>query len=179
MRCTTTFLAVLATLALQGPARAEIHSPSGRQDVPFLESPRYVVEAMLGLAGVGAEDVVYDLGSGDGRIVIAAASDYGSRGVGIEIHPELIELSEAAAREAGVEDRVRFEWMDFFEADIRQATVVAFYLHPKVNRRLKPLLLEQLDPGTRIVSHRFEIPGWKPEQKIKVGDRKIFLYVIE
>ena len=170
-----TFLVVASPPALGSDA----YEPSGGQDVPFVETPDYVVQAMLELAAVDDGDVVYDLGSGDGRIVIAAAREYGSRAVGIEIHPELVERSEAAAREAGVDELVRFEQVDFFEADIREATVVAIYLHPKVNRRLKPLFLEQLEPGTRVVSHRFEIPGWRPDRKAKAGDRRIYLYLIE
>ena len=145
-------------------------------DVPFLESPDSVVEAMLDLAGVTAGDVVYDLGSGDGRIVIAAARDREARGVGIELDPDLVELSERNAREAGVEDRVRFERGDLFEADFSEATVVALYLYPKVNARLRPLLARQLAPGARVVSHRYEIRGWHPVARIKVQGRPIFLY---
>jgi SAM-dependent methyltransferase len=145
------------------------------QDVPFLESPEYVVEAMLDLAAVDEHDVVYDLGSGDGRIVIAAAMRM-ARGVGIEFDPDLVRLSDQRAREAGVEDRVRFIEGDLFEADFSEATVVAIFLYPDVNRKLRPLLSQQLAPGTRVVSHRYEIDGWEPVERIKVGGRKIFLY---
>ncbi|MDX1388002.1 MAG: methyltransferase domain-containing protein [Acidobacteriota bacterium] len=148
------------------------------QDVPFLESPEYIVEAMLDLAEVTADDIVYDLGSGDGRIVIAAAATRNATAVGIESDPELIELSNKMAHEAGVTESVRFIEGDFFETDFSEATVVAIYLYPEVNRKLKPLFLEQLAPGTRIVSHRYEIGGWTPDKRIKVGDRNVFLYVI-
>jgi SAM-dependent methyltransferase len=151
---------------------------AGGQDVPFLESPESVVEAMLELGEVTDDDIVYDLGSGDGRIVIAAAATRGARGVGIEIESELIVLSNDNAHAAGVADRVRFVQEDLFEADFSEATVVMIYLYPKVNRRLRPVLTEQLAPGTRVVSHRFEIQGWRPVQRIKVEGRPVFLYVV-
>lgn len=147
-------------------------------DVAFLESPESVVTAMLELAQVGERDIVYDLGSGDGRIVIAAAATYGARGVGIEVQPELVEQSNDNAFEAGVADRVRFVEGDFFEQDFSEATVVVIYLHPKVNRRLRPLFSGKLAPGTRIVSHKYEIRDWTPVKRIKVEGRPIFLYVV-
>lgn len=147
------------------------------QDVPFLESPESVVEAMLELAGVTDADIVYDLGSGDGRIVIAAAAR-GAQGIGIEIEPELVELSIENARQAGVGDRTRFIQGDIFESDFADATVVMMYLYPKVNRRLRVILDEQLAPGTRVVSHRYEIGGWTPRERIKVEGRAIYLYFV-
>jgi predicted RNA methylase len=129
---------------------------------------------MLDLAEVTEHDVVYDLGSGDGRIVIAAAVKYGARGVGIELDPTLIEQSEMNAIEAGVTDRVRFLREDFYKTDIREATVVTLYLFEEANAKLKPILEEQLGPGTRIVTYKYEIPGWTP---VKVGKR-VFLYVL-
>ena len=148
------------------------------QDVPFLESPESVVEAMLEMAQVCESDVVYDLGSGDGRIVIAAAASREARGVGIEIDADLIDLSIDNAREAGVEALVSFVQEDFFETDFREATVVMLYLQPKVNKKLRPILAEQLAPGTRVVSHRYEIRDWTPIERIKVEGRSIFLYVM-
>jgi precorrin-6B methylase 2 len=133
---------------------------------------------MLELAEVGEEDIVYDLGSGDGRIVIAAAATYGARGVGIEVQSELVEQSNDNALETGVADRVRFVEGDFFELDFSEATVVMIYLHPKVNRKLEPLFSEKLAPGTRIVSHKYEIRDWTPVKSIKVEGRPIFLYVV-
>ncbi len=150
---------------------------AAQQDVPFLETPDYAVDAMLDLAEVKDTDVVYDLGSGDGRIVIAAA-ERGARGVGIEIERDLVELSRKNAEAAGLTDRVKFIEADLFESDFHEATVVALYLWKKVNQRLRPLLEEQLAPGTRVVSHRFEIPGWTPKKRIKVGDRILWLYTV-
>jgi len=155
-----------------------VQVPASAQDVPFLESPESVVEAMLELAQVRETDVVYDLGSGDGRIVIAAAATGGARGVGIELEADLVEQSRDNAREAGVEDLVRFVQEDFFEADFSEATVVMMYLQPKVNKKLRPILAKQLAPGTRVVSHRYEIRDWTPIERIKVEGRSIFLYVI-
>ena len=162
---------VIATVVLVLPC-------ASAQDVPFLESPESVVEAMLEMAQVRESDVVYDLGSGDGRIVIAAAASREARGVGIEIDADLIDLSIDNAREAGVEDLVSFVQEDFFETDFHDATVVMLYLQPKVNKKLRPILAEQLAPGTRVVSHRYEIRDWTPIERIKVEGRSIFLYVI-
>jgi SAM-dependent methyltransferase len=148
------------------------------QDVPFFETPDSVVQAMIEMASVGESDVVYDLGSGDGRIVIAAASTRGARGVGIEIDAGLVELSTQKAREVGVEDLVDFVEGDFFEADFGEATVVMLYLQPKVNSKLRPLLEERLASGTRVVSHRYEFRDWTPVERIKVEGRSVFLYVI-
>jgi SAM-dependent methyltransferase len=131
---------------------------------------------MLELGEVDADDVVYDLGSGDGRIVIAAAVERGARGVGIEIQPDLVARSIERAREAGVADRVSFVEGDLFETDFADATVVMFYLQPKVNRRLAPLLAEQLAPGTRVISHRYAIDGWQAVERVKIQGRWIYLY---
>jgi len=146
------------------------------QDAPFLESPGSVVETMLELAGVGPSDVVYDLGSGDGRIVITAAVKYAARGVGIEIEPELVELSRENARGAGVADRVEFIEGDLFEADFSEATVLTIYLIPKALRKLGPLMVDSLAPGTPVVSHRYPVQGWTAERRVKVEGRWIYLY---
>ena len=148
------------------------------QDVPFLESPDYIVEAMIEMADVEKDDVVYDLGSGDGRILFAAAAAHGCKAVGIEIDGELVSLSKATAVGAGLDGLVTFRQGDIFEADFSEATVVMIYLWKEVNRRLKPHLLEQLAPGTRIVSHRFPIPGWKAIEEDKIGGRWLYLYEI-
>ena len=165
-------LLVVAALALLAAPRLDA------RDVPFLESPESVVSAMLDLARVTEGDTVYDLGSGDGRIVIAAAQRYGCSGVGVELDADLVARSEAAAREAGVQERVSFLRGDFFVADLRPATVVMLYLSPQVNRRLAPRLLEQLAPGTRVVSHKYGIDDWKPQRRVKVEGRALFLYVV-
>ncbi len=127
---------------------------------------------MLELAEVTKDDVVYDLGSGDGRIVIAAAEKYGARGVGVEIDPTLIEESIRSAREAGVSDRVRFVRGDFYETDIGEASVVTLYLFEETNAKLKPILLEQLPPDARIVTYKYRIPGWTPLKQ----EKRVFLY---
>lgn len=155
-----------------------VQVPMNAQDVPFFETPDSVVEAMLEMAEVHENDVVYDLGSGDGRIVIAAAAARRARGVGIEIDPDLVEQSNHNAREAGVEELVTFVQGDFFESDFSDATVLMLYLQPHVNKKLRPILAEQLSPGTRIVSHRYEFRDWTPIERIKVEGRSIFLYVI-
>ena len=147
------------------------------QDVPFLESPEWVVEKMLDLAEVSADDVVYDLGAGDGRIVIAAARR-GARGVGIEIDPDLVKLSEENARNAGVEDRTSFITGDIFESDFHDATVVALFLYAQVNRELRPIMERQLPSGTRVVSHRYPVAGWNFTHRTKLGGRWIYLYQV-
>jgi len=134
-------------------------------EVPDVRTPPEVVTEILRLARVGPDDVVYDLGSGDGRIVIAAARDFGARGVGIELDPDLVAESIRNARRARVADRTRFLRQDIFEADISAATVVTLYLSPEVNLRLRPKLLA-LPPGSRIVSHDFPIGDWKPERMV-------------
>ena len=135
-------------------------------EVPDVRTPPEVVVEILRLAGVGPGDVVYDLGSGDGRIVIAAARDFGARGVGIELDPDLVAESARNARRAGVAERTRFLRQDIFDADISEATVVTMYLSPEVNLRLRPKLLSQLKPGSRIVSHDFPIGDWQPARVV-------------
>ena len=134
-------------------------------EVPDVRTPPEVVVEILRLAGVGPSDVVYDLGSGDGRIVITAARDFGARGVGIELDPDLVAESLKNARRARVSDRTRFLQEDIFAADFSEATVVTLYLSPDVNLRLRPQLLA-LQPGSRIVSHDFPLGDWKPERVV-------------
>ncbi|MGE0079854.1 MAG: cyclopropane-fatty-acyl-phospholipid synthase family protein [Thiohalomonadaceae bacterium] len=147
-------------------------------DVPYVPSPDTVVDGMLRLAQVGPGDVVYDLGSGDGRIVIAAAQRYGARGVGIDIDPDRIRESNEKALEAGVDNQVRFIQGDLFEADIRPATVVTLYLLSSVNEEIRPRLLHQLRPGTRVVSHAFDMGDWQPDARTVVDGAEIFLWVV-
>jgi len=135
-------------------------------EVPDVRTPPEVVVEILRLAGVGPDDVVYDLGSGDGRIVIAAARDFDARGVGIELDPGLVAESARNARRAGVAERTRFLQQDIFVADTSEATVVTLYLSPDVNLRLKPKLLSELKPGSRIVSHDFPIGDWQPARVV-------------
>ena len=135
---------------------------------PDVRTPPVVIVEMLRLASVTRDDVVYDLGSGDGRIVITAAQEFGARGVGLEIEPDLVAEAQRNARRAKVADRVRFVQQDIFEADLSEATVVTMYLGADVNLRLRPKLLAELKPGSRIVSHDFPIGDWKPERVVKV-----------
>lgn len=151
---------------------------SHAQDVIYVPTSDTVVDAMLRLAGVSPDDVVYDLGSGDGRIVIAAARDFGARGVGIDIDPVRIGESNKNAEEAGVTDRVRFVEADLFKSNFSEATVVTLYLLSRLNERLKPMLMEQLKPGTRIVSHAFDMGDWKPEKTKFIDGTTIYLWTI-
>jgi predicted O-methyltransferase YrrM len=137
-------------------------------DVVYVPTPNEVVEQMLAVAKVGKNDVIYDLGSGDGRIVITAAQKFGTRGTGIDIDPERIQEANANAKTAGVTDRVKFLQQDLFQTDISDATVVTLYLLPKLNVKLRPKLFKELKPGTRIVSHDFDMGEWKPEKVLQV-----------
>jgi SAM-dependent methyltransferase len=147
-------------------------------DVIFVPTPQQVVDEMLKLAGVHAGDVVYDLGCGDGRTVITAAKEYGVRAVGIDINPERIKESLDNAKQAGVTDKVMFRNEDLFEADIHEATVVTLYLLQSLNVKLRPKLWHDLKPGTRVVSHAFDMGDWKPEKEIEVDGRRVFLWRI-
>ncbi len=145
-------------------------------DVFFVGTPQPVVDAMLRLARVTPDDVVYDLGSGDGRIVILAAQKYGARGVGIELDPRLVALSRDIAREAEVDDRVTFLEGDMFTADISKATVVTLWLSPTLNAQLEPKLRRELPHGARIVSHQFPMGQWMPDEQVRVRDSDVFLW---
>ncbi len=153
-----------------------------RLDVIWVVSDIEVVTAMLDAAKVGPGDVVYDLGCGDGRIVIIAASRYGARGVGVDLDPERIREAHENAARAGVSDRVRFHVQNLFVTDVRPATVVALYLSPELNLRLRPKLLRELRPGARVVSHDFDMGAWVPEQTIEVPllprVQRVFLWTI-
>ena len=151
-------------------------------DVPYEPSPPEVVTAMLQLADVKKSDVVYDLGSGDGRIVIAAARDFGARAVGIDIDPKRIEESTANARRANVTDRVKFIQGDLFESDFSEATIVTLFLWPHINMKLRPKLMT-LRPGTRIVSHVHDLGDWKPARSQRVmtqqgRERQLYLWIV-
>ncbi|HEV3333616.1 MAG TPA: methyltransferase domain-containing protein [Bryobacteraceae bacterium] len=147
-------------------------------NTPYVPSPPEIVGVMLDLAKVTSGDTVYDLGCGDGRIVISAAKKYGARGVGIDINPARIEEARNNARSDGVADLVNFEVRDLFDADVRKATVVALYLLPEVNLRLRPRLLRELKPGTRIVSHSFDMGEWKPDKEKVVDGDHVYLWTI-
>jgi SAM-dependent methyltransferase len=151
------------------------HAAVAPQDAPFVPTPQPVVEAMLRLAGVGAGDVVYDLGSGDGRVVITAARQFGARAVGVELDWHLVIQSEEAARQAGVERQVKFLEQDLFTVDLAPATVITMYLWPRMYDRLAPRLA-RLQPGTRIVIYRWGFTDWKPDERGGAGEESYFLY---
>jgi ribosomal protein L11 methylase PrmA len=177
---------LMASVALAGneprPASNEAgqatQAPSRVPDVVFVPTPEEVVDAMLKVAKVGSQDVVYDLGSGDGRIAIAAAKQHGARAIGIDIDPERIAEAKENARQAGVTDKVRFIQADLFESNISEATVVTLYLLPSLNLKLMPKLMKELKPGTRIVSHAFDMGDWEPEQELDVDGRKVYYWTI-
>jgi SAM-dependent methyltransferase len=164
------------------------HPAAHGDGVPYIQSPTGIVDAMLAIAGVGPQDYVVDLGSGDGRIVIAAAKRYGARGLGIEYDSALVTESRANAVREGVSDRVAFLHQNIFDADFSDATVVTMYLLPEVNLQLRPRLLFELRPGTRVVSHDYDMGDWEPERQLflkapekVVGARKessVYLWIV-
>lgn len=167
-----TLCAALAALALMRPAIGAEVVP----DVPFVPTPQVVVDEMLRVAKVGQSDFVMDLGSGDGRIAITAAGKFGALALGVELDEHLLIQSEESARQAGVEDRVKFLRQDLFKTDLSRASVITMYLLPSVNRRLRPRLLD-LKPGTRIVAHDFDLEDWKPDQMTTIR-KNVFLWIV-
>jgi len=163
------------SLLLAAPAAILGQAPARTPDIHFNPTRHAIADAMLQLAGVTAQDVVYDLGSGDGRIPIIAAQKYGARGVGIEIDPRLVTQSWGNANDGEVANRVLFKIGDLFEADLAEATVVTMYLSPSIMKRLMPKL-RALKPGTRIVSHQFPMPGWPPDARRQVDEAEILLW---
>ncbi|HEU4350920.1 MAG TPA: class I SAM-dependent methyltransferase [Burkholderiales bacterium] len=159
-------------------AQAQPRKPAQQPDVIYVPTPHEVVEDMLRLANVGKGDILYDLGSGDGRIAIAAAKKFGIRAVGIDIDPERIREANENARRAGVTHLVEFRQEDLFKADFREATVVTLYLLPDLNVKLRPRLLDELKPGTRIVSHQFDMGTWKPEKRLESNGRVVYFWTI-
>lgn len=149
-------------------AAAQTPKPARTPDVPFVPTTDKAVQEMLKLANVQKSDILYDLGCGDGRIVIAAAKTYGAKAVGIDINPERIKEARENAKREGVEHLVRFEENDLFVADIKEATVVSLFLLSSVNLKLRPRLLQELKPGTRVVSNTFDMGDWKPEKEAHV-----------
>jgi len=174
-------MVVAVTLALPAAAAAQTatQSPLRSPDVIFVPTPPEVVAAMLKVAKVGKGDIVYDLGSGDGRIPIAAVKDFGAaRATGIDIDPQRIKEATANLQKAGVGDRVRFLNQDLFTTNLSEATVVTLYLLPSLNLKLLPKLKAELKPGTRIVSHAFDMGDWVPEQTLDVDGRKVYFWTI-
>jgi cyclopropane fatty-acyl-phospholipid synthase-like methyltransferase len=165
-------------LALGSVAAVEPQGPPRTPDIHWAGTPQPIADAMLKLARVTADDVVYDLGSGDGRIVILAAQKYGAAGVGIEIDHRLVEISRQVATEGQVADRVAFIEGDLFTEDISAATVVTMWLSNSVNMRLEAKLKRELRPGARIVSHQFPIGEWAPDKTIRAENADLFLWTI-
>ena len=175
--CLSRRAALAGVLALAGCAGAFYET---NLDVPEVATPQPVVDEMLRLGNVNGDDYLVDLGSGDGRIVVTAARRFGTRGLGVDLNPQLVELSIQNAREAGVADRVEFRRENIFETDISRATVVTLYLLPAVNEQLQPKLMRDLRPGTRIVAHDFGIGNWQPDVATKVPGEgsPLFLWIV-
>jgi tRNA G37 N-methylase Trm5 len=182
--CSVAAALLLAPLAMRAAAIAPTEAADGQPTLaPYVPTPQDVVERMLSMASVGANDVVIDLGSGDGRLVITAAKKFGARGVGIDIDPARIAEGQANARAAGVESRVEFRQQDALQADLSQATVVTLYLLSSSNVKLRPRLVSQLKPGSRIVSHQFGMGDWPPDKVDTFTDangtsRTLYLWTI-
>jgi ribosomal protein L11 methylase PrmA len=179
------FLLFLASCASTSAAPTVLETQAATQeaamrrpDVIYVPTPEEVVEAMLQVANVTKNDIVYDLGSGDGRIPVTAAKKYGARGVGIDIDPQRIKEANENVAKNGVGDKVKILNADLFATDISEATVVTLYLLPSLNVKLMPKLLKELKPGTRIVSHAFDMGDWKPEKELDVNGRKVYFWTI-
>ncbi len=160
------------------PGSAGVSGKQPRLDVPYEPTTYEIAKEMLRMAGVQKDDLVYDLGCGDGRIVIMAAKERGARGVGVDIDPQRIKESVKNAKKAGVADKVRFFQQDLFKTDISKATVMMLYLWPDVNLRLRPRLLANLKPGTRVVSHSHKMGDWKADQVSEAGGHTLYAWVI-
>jgi SAM-dependent methyltransferase len=169
---------ILALLGVSALAQIPLSVPEVDIHAPYVTTPYPVVEAMLALAHTKKSDIVYDLGCGDGRVVIAAAKRHGAHGVGVDINPERIQEAQANAKREGVESLVRFKEQSVYDVDLREATVVTLYLLPDINRKLLPKLQGELKPGTRIVSHTFDLGSWKPVQTKNIAGEQIFLWRI-
>lgn len=181
MRLTpTALLAFVLAASLPRAAAAEPSIPAAarRPDVGYVPTPQPIVDAMLKLANVQRGELVYDLGCGDGRSVISAARNFGARGVGVDIDPERVAESQANAAAAGVSDRVRFQQADLFQLAFADADVLFLYLLPDLNVRLRPRILDELRPGSRVVSHAFTMGDWAPDRVSQVGNIPIFLWIV-
>lgn len=178
--------AIALAIALIPDARSDVKVTSAdasihrvQYDVPYVPTPQTAVEEMLKLARVGPNDYVIDLGSGDGRIVLTAVQKFGARGLGVDLDPEHIAASRKAAKEANISDRAKFIQEDLFKVDLSRATVVTLYLLPGVNMKLRPRLLSELRPGTRVVSHAFDMDDWKPDQQLTTaGGQTLYRWII-
>ena len=172
---------LLLALGLAAGAAAQVpgqEAPARRPDVIYVPTPQEVVEAMLDVAKVGPNDVVYDLGCGDGRIVVTAAKKFGARGTGIDIDPQRIQEANENVAAAGVADKVEIRQADLFETDLSQASVVTLYLLSSLNLKLRPKLWKELKVGSRVVSHAFNMGDWEPEQTLDVNGRTVYYWTI-
>ncbi len=167
---------LLAAPALLG-AREVFAQDAPALDVPYVPTPQVVVDKMIELGNVDAKDVVYDLGCGDGRLVITAARK-GARAMGVDLNPVRISEANANAKKAGVTDRVQFKVANLFETDVSPASVVTLYLLPDVNMKIRPQLWKQLKVGTRVVSHAFDMGDWEPEQTVRVDGKTVYAWTI-
>ena len=167
-RLTTTWLVALALLAGCASTTDTASKPTPKLDVVWVPTPPEVIAVMLDMANVGPKDLVYDLGCGEGEILIAAAKR-GARGVGVDLDPVRIKNARANAKKAGVADKLTFFEQDLFKTDISKATVVTLYLLPELNERLRPTLLKVLKPGTPVVSHDFAMGDWQPEKTVEIS----------
>src|SRR5687768_2671925 len=149
-----------------------------KKDVPYVPTPQPVVDRMLEMAAVTKDDVVYDLGCGDGRMVVTAAKEYGAKGVGVDIDPQRIKESNENAKSAGVTDKVKFSIKDLFTMEFGEANVLTMYLLPDVNLKLRPKILSDMKPGSRIVSHSFDMDDWKPDGEDEVDSSTIYFWVV-
>ena len=175
------YLLMLLALSLQHAmaAAAEPTKPNRKLDVWYVATPHEVVHRMLDVGKVRTGDVVYDLGCGDGRMVIAAAKAFGTRGVGIDLDPARIKEARANAKAQGVDKLVTFRVADLFETDLSEATVVMLYLLPEVNRRLKPKLFAELAPGARVISHDFDMgTDWPPDRSVNLGSDRLYMWTM-
>jgi len=180
LRCTLACaMAAIAAPATAGadPQPSPGWTPDRTPDVVYIPTPQPVVDRMLEMAGVGPDDILYDLGSGDGRIPITAARRWGTRGAGIELKADLVAHAEIAALRAGVADKVRFQVRDIFEIDFSEATVVTLYLLPTLNLRLRDTL-QAMKPGSRVVSHAYDMGSWTPDRVEQVGDATLYLWIV-
>lgn len=169
--------ALLATPAIIGRAQAQTQ-PVPRLDVPFVPTPQQVVDKMLELAKIQKTDYLIDLGSGDGRIPVTAAQRFGIRAMGVDINPQRISEANERAKSANVTKLVEFREQDLFQTDISQANVLTMYLLPSVNMKLRPKILSDMRPGSRVVSHAFDMGDWDPEQKVTVDGRTVYLWTV-
>lgn len=169
---------VTATLLAVGCAQAANEGGNVRLDVPYVPTPQVVVDRMLELGKVDGDDYVIDLGSGDGRIAVTAASRYGARAMGVDLNPQRIAEANENAKKAGVTDKVEFKNQDLFDTPIGEASVLTMYLLPSVNMQLRPRILSELEPGTRVVSHAFSMEDWEADHQEKVDGRTVYLWIV-